>query len=63
MVHSDGQQDRMFSLITDLDLLREKILEIGNVRLVLIDPISAYLGVGKMDHFAKPTFAQCCHLL
>lgn len=53
MVRSAGQQDRMFSLITDLDLLREKILEIGNVRLVLIDPISAYLGVGKMDTFRQ----------
>ena len=43
--------ERMFSLHTDLALLREKIVEIGNVVLVLVDPISAYLGVGKVDSY------------
>ena len=43
--------DRMFSLQTDLEMLRRKIDEIGNVVLVLIDPISAYLGVGKVDSY------------
>jgi putative DNA primase/helicase len=43
--------DRMFSLVTDLPLLREKIITIGKVNLVQIDPISAYLGVGKVDSF------------
>jgi putative DNA primase/helicase len=43
--------DRMFSLQTDLEMLRRKITAIGNVVLVLIDPISAYLGVGKMDSY------------
>lgn len=38
----------MFSLISDLDRLRQKIREIGNVNLVLIDPITAYLGLGKL---------------
>jgi hypothetical protein len=43
--------NRMFSLANDLPLLQEKITAIGNVNLVLIDPISAYLGVGKVDSF------------
>jgi AAA domain len=40
--------EKMFSLVTDLQLLRAKIEEIGNVVLVIIDPMSAYLGV-KVD--------------
>jgi hypothetical protein len=43
--------ERMFSLHTDLALLRQKILQIGDVVLVEIDPISAYLGVGKVDSY------------
>jgi putative DNA primase/helicase len=43
--------DRMFSLVSDLGLLRDKITAVGDVRLVLIDPISAYLGFGKIDSF------------
>jgi putative DNA primase/helicase len=46
-----GDKDRMFSLVSDLALLRQKITEVGNVKLILIDPISAYLGVGKVDSF------------
>src|SRR5260221_6141617 len=37
------------NLVTDLVLLRKKIEKIGNVVLVIIDPVSAYLGVGKLD--------------
>jgi AAA domain len=44
-----GGVEKMFSLVTDLQLLRAKIEEIGNVVLVIIDPMSAYLGVGKVD--------------
>jgi putative DNA primase/helicase len=44
-----GGQDKNFSLVTDLHLLRETIKRIGNVKLVIIDPVSAYLGVGKVD--------------
>jgi putative DNA primase/helicase len=50
MVHG-ASADRMFSLQTDLEMLRRKINEIGGVTLVLIDPISAYLGVGKVDSY------------
>ena len=42
-------KDKFFSLVTDLPLLRKAIQKIGNVVLVIIDPISAYLGVGKVD--------------
>ena len=47
----EGESERMFSLITDLAILRQKIFEVGDVRLVQIDPISAYLGVKKIDSF------------
>ena len=43
-------QPRMFNLATDLPLLRSKIEEIGDVVLVIIDPVSAYLGVGKVNN-------------
>jgi hypothetical protein len=46
-----GGKDRMFSLVTDLKMLRQKIAEVGDVALIEIDPISAYLGVGKVDSF------------
>ena len=41
---------RMFNLATDLALLLSKIDEIGDVVLVIIDPVSAYLGVGKVNN-------------
>jgi hypothetical protein len=44
-----GGEDKTFSLVTDLQLLRKAIKRIGNVVLVIIDPMSAYLGVGKVD--------------
>jgi putative DNA primase/helicase len=44
-------KERMFSLVTDLDLLRQKMVEIGDVKLVQIDPITAYLGNAKMDSY------------
>jgi AAA domain-containing protein/bifunctional DNA primase/polymerase-like protein len=44
-----GGEDKSFSLVTDLRLLRKAIKRIGNVVLVIIDPVSAYLGVGKVD--------------
>jgi hypothetical protein len=48
---SAGKGERMFSLVDDLELLRRKITEIGDVVMVQIDPVSAYLGVGKVDSF------------
>lgn len=47
------QQDgkRMFNLVSDLELLREKIKAIGNAVLIVIDPMSAYVGVGKIDSY------------
>jgi putative DNA primase/helicase len=50
MLHEDGKQ-RMFSLITDLEMMRRKVIDVGDVRMVIIDPVTSYLGVGKMDSF------------
>jgi len=65
MVRAAGK-DRMFNLAGDLELLRKKIAEIGDVRLVQIDPISAYLGVGKVDTFrsndVRAVLAPLCDL-
>jgi putative DNA primase/helicase len=42
-----GRGRRTFNLQADLQLLEQTILQIGNVRLVIIDPVSSYLG--KID--------------
>jgi len=47
----EAGKERMFSLISDLYALRLKVLEIGGVILIVIDPVSAYLGIGKIDSF------------
>src|SRR5262249_31218162 len=41
--------DPTFSLVTALGLLEAAIEEMGNVVPVIIAPVSAYLGVGKVD--------------
>ena len=46
-----GEGKRMFSLITDLQLLQRKVEELGDVVMVIIDPMSAYLGVGKINSY------------
>jgi putative DNA primase/helicase len=46
----DGNKRRMFNLTADLAALRQKIEEIGNVVLIIIDPMSAYVGVGKVNN-------------
>jgi hypothetical protein len=56
MVQDKGK-DRMFSLVTDLPLLRQKINEVGDVRMVQIDPISAYR-VRKVDSFRTTRAAR-----
>ena len=47
----DNNGERMFNLVTDLPALRQKIAAVGNVQLVSIDPVGAFLGVGKVDSF------------
>jgi putative DNA primase/helicase len=49
----DREKERMFSLVTDLGLLFEKIKRVSDVKLVQIDPITAYLGnaKAKIDSF------------
>jgi DNA polymerase len=47
----DPDAERMFNLITDLEALRALAAEIGNVTAIIIDPVSAYLGVAKVDSF------------
>jgi putative DNA primase/helicase len=44
-----GGKERTFNLVTDLPDLRKTIERIGNVVLVIIDPMSAYVGVGKVN--------------
>jgi DNA polymerase bacteriophage-type len=50
MMHEAGTP-RMFSLISDLSALRQKVIAIGEVEMIVIDPITAYLGIGKIDSF------------
>jgi hypothetical protein len=40
----NGQGRRVFNLQADLELLERKITEVGDVLLVIIDPVSSYLG-------------------
>ncbi|QIG92784.1 AAA family ATPase [Bradyrhizobium sp. 6(2017)] len=46
-IRKDGQ-DRQFLLGEDLDMLARAVAEIGEVGLITIDPITAYMG-GKVD--------------
>jgi putative DNA primase/helicase len=44
----DGRErERMFSMMDDLGLLRQKIEKLGDVVAIMIDPVTAYLGAGK----------------
>jgi putative DNA primase/helicase len=48
-VHDEDGKPSSFSLQADLELLGEKVREIGDIVLIIIDPITAYLGAGKID--------------
>jgi hypothetical protein len=43
-VRTDCKQSRGFNLQADIELLEQKIAELGDVALITIDPISSYLG-------------------
>jgi putative DNA primase/helicase len=47
---NDGKSRRTFDLSADLALLEQKIFEIGDVKLIIIDPISSYLGLKVDSH-------------
>lgn len=51
-VAREGQQVDLFQLDTDIAALRLKAVEIGDVRLIIIDPPSAYLGP-KVDAYKE----------
>jgi hypothetical protein len=44
-----GSRARPFSLLSDVHLLEAKLCEIGDVALVGIDPLTAYIGHGQID--------------
>jgi len=48
VIDKDGRPG-VFSLQEDLARLKEVIVAIGDVALVIIDPVTAYLGAGKID--------------
>jgi putative DNA primase/helicase len=48
-VQDENGKPSSFSLQDDLILLGEKVREVGDVALIVIDPITAYLGAGKID--------------
>jgi len=50
MAREPNGSPRMFNLATDLPLLQQKLDQIGGVTLVVIDPVSAYLGIGKINN-------------
>jgi putative DNA primase/helicase len=47
----DKSSRRMFNVASDLAILRQKLEQFDDVVMVVIDPLSAYLGVGKVDSY------------
>src|SRR5262249_20875659 len=50
VTEEDGNGRRIFNLSRDLDLLEAEISEVGDVGLVIIDPVDAYIGGGGDRH-------------
>jgi putative DNA primase/helicase len=46
-VRRDGRDDALFELDKDLDKLEQAILHLGDVRLVIVDPVTAFMGHNK----------------
>lgn len=45
----DGVRNRTFSLLDDIERLDEAAARIGDVSLIVIDPVTAFLGTGRID--------------
>jgi hypothetical protein len=60
MVKEANEARRLFKLQTDLEMLGDLIADIGNVELVVIDPVSAYMGEkeGASITSFRPVLAQ-----
>jgi hypothetical protein len=50
VTNDQGGDRRIFNLSNDLDLLEDHIKKIGDVGLVIIDPVDAYIGAGVDSH-------------
>jgi putative DNA primase/helicase len=51
MVTTEKDGPRMVNLLSDLKMIRDKIDQFGDVVMIVVDPVSAYLGVGKVDSY------------
>jgi len=49
----DDRREKIFSLHSDIKLLERMIDEIGDVKAIVIDPISSYMGIGQVDTFRE----------
>lgn len=49
VIDDDGERQRSFSLLTDISRLEEVVARVGGASLVVVDPVSAFLGSGKID--------------
>jgi hypothetical protein len=60
----DGSGRRVFNLSKDLDVLEGLIAGIGDVGLVIIDPVDAYLGagIGGIDSHKNAAVRACSNL-
>jgi len=53
-----GDKRRMFNW-SRTSTAPQKIAEVGNVVLIFITPVSAYMGVGKVDSTGRPMCVAC----